>query len=69
VKLDDRPYRTLSPVTLLKAKLANYIEIPHTAGANTERSQAPEDPDSCIAGYLADAHGRAASGGLTERGW
>ena len=69
VKLDDRPYRTLSPVTLLKAKLANYIEIPQHGPEQTRNDlKHLKILIPCIAGYLADAHGRAASGGLTERG-
>lgn len=69
VKLDDKPYRTLSPVTLLKAKLANFIEI---------AQQGPEETRNdlkhlkilipCIAGYLGEAHERTKRELLTERG-
>jgi hypothetical protein len=70
VRLDDRQYRTLSPVTLLKSKLANFIEIPQGGP-----EQARHDLKHlrilvpCISGYLADAHARTVNGGLTERGW
>lgn len=69
VKLDDKPYRTLSPVTLLKAKLANLVEMPQTEPGLTRndlkhvRILVP-----CIAGYLSEAHERCLGGTLSERG-
>ena len=69
VKLDDKPYRTLSPVTLLKAKLANIIEIPQHAPEQTRNDlKHVKILIPCIAGYLGEAHGRTISGVLTERG-
>jgi hypothetical protein len=69
VKLDNKPYRTLSPVTLLKAKLANFIEIPQQAPEPTRNDlKHLKVLIPCITGYLAEAHRRAAGGALTERG-
>jgi len=69
VKLDDKPYRTLSPVTLLKAKLANLIEISQQAPEQTRNDlKHVKILIPCIAGYLGEAMGRTLSGVLTERG-
>ena len=69
VKLDDRPYRTLSPITLLKAKLANFIEIPQGALEQTRNDlKHLKILIPCIAGYVTEAHERTVKGDLAERG-
>jgi hypothetical protein len=69
IRLDDKSYRALSPVTLLKAKLANFIEIPRQATEHTRNDlKHLKILIPCVAGYLADAAARTEQGEVTERG-
>jgi len=68
VELDGKKYATLRPAILLKAKLANVIEIPQERPKRTRtdlkhvRILVP-----CVCGFLKDAHRRTLDGALTER--
>jgi len=69
VELDGRRYCTLTPVVLLKAKLANVIDFPQDrAGARRNDLVHVKILVPCVAGYLTDAHQHGIDGILTERG-
>lgn len=69
VELDGKLYRVLTPVILLKAKLANVIDLPQErpGGARTDLEHV-KILVPCIVGYLTDAHQRGVEGILTDRG-
>lgn len=68
VQMDQKTYRTLSPVLLLKAKLANYLELPQkTKGLERNDLKHLRILIPCVSAYLARAHAEVAGGRFTDR--
>ena len=69
VQLDHREYKTLSPIALLKAKVANLCELPQKqSGGHRDDLRHVEILVPCIAGYIAEAYKRLEEGQISERG-
>lgn len=69
VRIGDSFYRTLSPITLLKAKLANAFELPQETPAGKRNDlKHISILIRCVAGYLREAHEKLGKGEITERG-
>lgn len=59
VELDGKTYRTLNPVTLLKAKLANYTELPqNTPGQERNDLKHIKILVPCVSNFISQAHAR-----------
>jgi hypothetical protein len=68
VELGGKTYRTLSPITLLRGKLANYVELPqHTPAQERNDIKHLRILVLCVAGYLTQAHEHVERGRFTER--
>src|SRR6266849_10151998 len=68
VRLGNRTYKTLSPVTLMKAKLANFVELPqNTPGQERNDLKHIRIIIPCVAAYLDQGLDRVRAGVFTER--
>src|SRR5207237_1672716 len=69
VRIGDCFYRTLSPITLLKSKLANACHLPQeTSAGKRDDHKHISILVRCVAGYIREAHEKLANGEVTERG-
>jgi len=68
VEFDGKSYSVLNPVTLLKAKLANYTELPqNTPGQERDDLKHIKILVPCIANFIQQAHARVQTS-AQERG-
>ena len=68
VQLGHRTYKTLSPVTLLKAKLANFVDFPQNSpGQERNDLKHIRILVPCVAAYLDQGLDRVRAGVFTER--
>lgn len=64
LEVDGKIYRTLSPIALLKAKVANLAEL---SQAHRQDLRHARILITCVAGYIARAHAKIESGEMSDK--